>query len=94
MAQLTIELEPARLRNLVVLVVAGKDDQRRVVPQLGDSLLCLELDAVNKGIVRWVLAAAEHEVLPDEDTLGVAVVVERLGLEDSASPDANLSKKI
>ncbi|KAJ6442770.1 monooxygenase [Purpureocillium lavendulum] len=81
--------EPLLLGELVVLVVAGPDDETGVVPQHLDVLPRLAVDGLEDVRVRGVVAAAKHKVLPDEDAHLVAGVVEGLVLVDAAAPDAD-----
>jgi hypothetical protein len=75
-----IQFKPLRFRDLIVLVVSGEQNEGRVITQPLDSLLRLDLDAGDEVVVRRVLTAPEHEILPDEQTEFVADVVEHVGL--------------
>jgi hypothetical protein len=58
------------------------------MPQPPDLLADLDFDAGQKlRIGQRVDAAGKHEVLPDEDAVSVAGVVEGLGLVVAAAPD-------
>ncbi|KAK1856728.1 hypothetical protein CCHR01_00698 [Colletotrichum chrysophilum] len=81
--------EVLALGVLVVLVVAGPDDDGGVVAEHLDVLAGLAVDGLQEGGPGGVVAAAEHKVLPDEDAELVAGVVEGLFLVDAAAPDAD-----
>lgn len=65
-----VELELECLSDLVVLVVARKDDDGRVVPETGDRLLGLDRDAGDKLVVSRILAASKLEPSNKEDKVG------------------------
>ncbi|KAL5867400.1 hypothetical protein ACKVWC_011613 [Pyricularia oryzae] len=84
-----VVLQPVALHDLVVLVVPGPDDERRVVPQPPHVLSRLGLDGLQKPGVGGVVCAGEAKVLPCQDAGLVAGVEEGVGLVDAAAPDAD-----
>ena len=53
--------------DLVVLVVAGKDDDRRMMTEPSDVGGCLGRDGLQYLRIAGIVATAEHEILPYED---------------------------
>jgi hypothetical protein len=60
-----------------------------MVPQLYHRLFCLQFDRFQERIIRRILTASEHEVLPNEQSKLVADVVKVVEFIDSSSPDSN-----
>jgi hypothetical protein len=77
------------LGDLVVLVVAGPDDQCRVVTVAAHDLRRLGRDLRQKGWVGRVAGAGEGEIVPHENAELVAGLEERRGFVDAAAPDAD-----
>lgn len=74
------------LGNLVVLVVASKNDDRRVVTEAADVEDCLLLDRFEEGWEAGVIAAGEHEVLPHKHAQFVAGGVKRVVFVNTTAP--------
>src|SRR5450830_1219942 len=71
-----------------VLVAAVPQNQGRVRGQPRDGLAGLGLELAPERVLLRVGRAGEQEVLPDEDPLLVADVIEVVGLVDAAAPHA------
>jgi hypothetical protein len=74
---------------LVILVVASIYDQRRVMSQsryVRDAFL---LDRFQDLRESWVVATAEHEVLPNQYAKLIAKLVKDVFLPDTATPDSD-----
>ena len=72
------------------LVVAAPQGQACPMPKTPDLFADLRFEVGQElRVGQWVDAAGEHEVLPDQDPVSVAQVVERLGLVVAAAPDTD-----
>lgn len=86
---LVVVRQTRRLLILVILIISRPDDNRRVMAQKLDVFLGLALDRLEHLGMGWVIAASEHEVLPDENAVLVTGIVECLVLVYPAAPYAN-----
>jgi hypothetical protein len=71
-----------------VLVVAAPESEAGMVHKSLDLMANFRLDLGEEGRLRGVEGAGEHAILPDEDALLVAEIVEVLGLVAAAAPYA------
>lgn len=73
--------------HLVIFIVAGIDDNRRVVSQPFDLIDAFCLDGCSYLWKSWIIAATEHEVVPDKYAELVADVVKGIFFPDTTTPD-------
>lgn len=64
---ITIILQSFILSYLIILVIPGKDRERRMVTESHDIRFSLQFDGSEEFRMEWVLSAGETEVLPDEN---------------------------
>ena len=72
--------------DLIVLVIASKDDKRRMMADTANIGHRLSFDGGNNLVKNWIVAASEHEVLPNHDTEFITSVVKCIILVDTTTP--------
>lgn len=82
----SVILELQLLGDLVILVVAGIDDDGRVVTESPDVLRCFERYRLAEGWPCGIVAASKHKVLPDKYPQLIAQFVEHIFFIYAASP--------
>ena len=82
-------LAPMARDRTVLLVVGAPERKARMRPEPHDYRPRLIRDGLRKGIVLPRFHVAHHEVLPDQNAVPVAEIIERIRFIDPAAPDAN-----
>jgi len=78
---------------LIIFIVAGVNDNRRMMTNALDLCDALGLDRVSERFDRsWVVSATEHEILPDEDAQLITGIVEDVFFPNTTTPDSAKSQ--
>lgn len=76
------------LLHLIILIVTGIYHDRGMVAESLDLCHALHFDRLPDLWIGWVVAATEHEVLPDKDPKFVASVIEDVFFPDATTPNS------
>lgn len=82
-----IVIKVTLLLHLIVLVVAGPNDNGRMVSKATDIIFGLSLYRIRQCRPDGIHPASKHEVLPDKDTQFVTYVVKGIVLINTSTPD-------